>query len=106
VYARVTLLEIDTMRISVDDALTQFETTVLPEAKAQPGFEGLFAFTTPEGKAMLISFWDTPDEADATSGQRWYNDALAEFMTLFRSAPGRERYEVRIAIPPVQRVNA
>jgi hypothetical protein len=94
------------MRISVDDALAQFQTLVLPQAKAQPGFEGLFALTTPEGKALLISFWDTPAEADANGGQSWYSDALAEFMTMFRSAPGRERYEVRIAIPPALRLSA
>ena len=99
-YARTTLLEIDTMRISVDDALAQFEEMVIPRLREQPGFAGVYALTTPDGKAMLITFWETAAQADADSGTDWYPKVLAEFTTLFRSPPGRERYEVRVAMPP------
>jgi hypothetical protein len=99
-YARTTLLEIDTMRVPLDAALAQFEGAVMPRLREQPGFCGLYALTTPEGKAMLISFWENEAQADATSESGWYPDVLAEFTTLFRSPPGRECYEVRIAVPP------
>jgi hypothetical protein len=100
-YARSTLLEIDTMRVSVDDALAEFERSVLSRLGQQPGFAGVYALTTPEGRAMLLSFWDTPEQADASGDAGWYPDVLAEFTTMFRSPPGREHYEVRIARPPV-----
>jgi hypothetical protein len=101
-YARTTLLEIDTLRVSVDDALELFEATVMPRLRAQPGFCGLYALTTPEGRAMLISFWDTAEQADATAESGWYPEVLSEFTTLFRAPPGREHYEVRVTVPPRQ----
>ena len=99
-FARTTLLEIDTLRASVDDALSQFEEQVIPRLREQDGFAGVYALTTPEGKAMLITFWHTADEADANSDGGWYPAVLAEFTTFFKSPPGRERYEVRVALPP------
>jgi hypothetical protein len=99
-YARTTLLEIDTVRISLDGAVAEFERVVVPRLREQPGFRGVYALTTPEGRAMLISFWETAEQADAESPTGWYPDALAEHMTFFRSPPGRERYEVRVAIDP------
>lgn len=100
-YARTTLLEIDTLRVAVDDALNAFEKDVLPRLRAQPGFAGVYALTTPEGKAMLITFWSTADQADAGDASSWYSAVLDEYTTLFRAPPGRERYEVRVAVPPV-----
>jgi heme-degrading monooxygenase HmoA len=101
VYARTTLLEIDTLRVPLDEALHQFEAAVLPQLQEQPGFRGLYALTTPAGRAMLITFWDTVEEADAGTDTGWYPETLAEYTTLFRSPPGRETYEVRVAVPPV-----
>ena len=99
-YARTTLLEIDTVRVPLDDALAVFESSVVPRLRQQPGFCGLYALTTPDGRAMLLSFWDTAEQADASADSGWYPDVLAEFMTMFRSPPGREHYEVRVALPP------
>jgi hypothetical protein len=48
---------------------------------------------------MLLTFWDTAEQA-ATDEAGWYPSVLEEFTTLFRSAPGRDRYEVRVAMPP------
>ena len=99
-YARTTLLEIDTLRASVDDAVAQFEREVVPRLQEQDGFAGAYALATPEGKAMLITFWDTAEQAEARGEAGWYPAVLAEFTTLFKSPPGRERYEVRLALPP------
>jgi heme-degrading monooxygenase HmoA len=100
-YARTTLLEIDTLRVALDDSLEMFETTVLPRLREQPGFCGTYVLTTPEGRAMVISFWESAEEADAGAESGWYPEVLSEFTTLFRSPPGREHYEVRVAVPPL-----
>jgi heme-degrading monooxygenase HmoA len=100
-YARTTLLEIDTLRVDLDDAVAEFEAAVMPRLHEQPGFLGLYALTTPDGRAMLISFWETAESADAGAEAGWYPAVLAEYTTMFRSPPGRETYEVRVAVPPV-----
>jgi hypothetical protein len=38
VYSRVTLLEIDTVRIDLDSALELFRERVLPQVREQPGY--------------------------------------------------------------------
>ena len=88
-YARVTLLEIDLVRVNIDEALATFEREVVPRLHDQPGFRSVLVFTNPEGKGLITSFWDSPEAADsADSG--FYGETLAQYATLFRSAPGRE----------------
>jgi hypothetical protein len=100
VHARVTLLEIDTVRVPLHDAVATFADQVAPRLRSQPGYRGVYALATPEGKAMLVSFWDTAEQADSNDTNVWYSDVLAEFVTLFRAPPGREHYEVRFAEHP------
>ena len=93
-YARVTLLEVDTVRTSMDDALALFRERTLPRLREQAGYRGVYVLTTQEGKGLLMSLWDTEEQA-ATEGEHGFYDAeIARFTTLFRSPPGRDRYEV------------
>lgn len=97
-YARTTLLEIDTVRISMQEALQLFEEQVLPGLEEQEGYRGVFVLTTPEGRGMIMSLWDS-DEAAASAGA-FATGALERHMMLFRAPPGREIYEVVIAEAP------
>lgn len=99
-YARVTQLEIDTMRTSVDDAIAMFREGVLPGLKDQPGYSGVYAMSTPAGQAVLISFWANEDEAAAVNDGGWYESVLQSYATLFRSPPGRGYYEVLVSDVP------
>lgn len=99
-YARATLLEIDTERASVADALATYEQSVLPEIHQQPGYRGCYVLTTREGKGMILTFWTTEEQASAVGDSGFYSDVLARYVTLFRSPPGRERYEVAFAEEP------
>ena len=99
IYARVTLLEIDTVRATIDDAVATFEADVLPRLHEQPGFRGVQVLTNPAGRGLIMSLWDTPEAADAGESG-FYGEMLAAHATLFRSPPGRERYEVRLTDPP------
>lgn len=94
-YSRVTQLEIDTMRIGVGDAVTLFEEEVVPELAVQEGYLGAVALATPEGKGMIVTFWETEDGARDASG--FASGELAHYMTLFKAPPGREIYEVAFA---------
>jgi hypothetical protein len=93
-HARVTLFEIDTLRTSLDEALELFRQRVLPKLRQQPGCEGVIALDTPEGKGMLISFWDGEAAASASIETGFYDEQIAEFTMFLRQPPGREHYEV------------
>jgi hypothetical protein len=97
-YSRVTLLEIDTLRTTVDEAVALFEDEVLPDLREQDGYEGVVVLANPDGKAMLVSVWETED--DAVASAEFARGALEQFVTLFRSPPGREQYEVMLAELP------
>jgi len=93
-FARLTLLEIDTVRVSMDEALDRFRVEIAPQLRDQPGYRGVFVLTTEEGKGALLSLWETEEQAAVNGEHQFYGEALGSFATLFRSAPGRERYEV------------
>jgi len=98
-YSRVTLLEIDTLRTSMESSVARFTDEVLPELREQEGYEGVLVLTTPEGKGMVVSFWDTLEAAAAATA--FAAAAVERFVTLYSAAPGREHYEVAFADLPI-----
>lgn len=46
-YSRVTLLEIDTLRVSIEDATGLFRAEVIPRLREQEGFVGAVVLATP-----------------------------------------------------------
>ena len=97
-YSRVTLLELDTVRIPADEALGLFKREVVPHLHDQTGYEGVLVFLNPEGKGMLVTFWSS--EEDATASAPFAAGALERYTMLFKSPPGREQYEVAFAEMP------
>jgi heme-degrading monooxygenase HmoA len=97
-YSRVTLLEIDTVRTDIEDAVELFETNVLPGVRELPGYEGVAVMVTPEGKGMIVSFWDSEESVAASAG--FAASAIEEFVTIYRAPPGREHYRVVCAEMP------
>ena len=97
-YSRVTLLEIDTLRIDVDDVVTRFEEEILPRVRELPGFEGVAVMVTPEGKGMVVSFWESEETVEESAGVA--ATAVEEFVTVYRTPPGREHYRVAYAELP------
>ena len=91
-YSRVTLLEIDTMRIRMEDAAALFDREVLPRMREVDGFDGVLVLATPEGKGMIVSFWETQEEAEDASG--FAAGELERYVALFSAPPGRECYQV------------
>lgn len=91
-HARATLLEIDTMRIGVEDAATLFDRDVLPGLAEQEDYTGAIVLATPEGKGLILTLWES--EAAAADPAGFASGELDRFATLFRSPPGREYYRV------------
>ncbi len=100
--ARVTLAEIDAVRMSIDQAVALFRDSVVPALHEQEGFEGVYVLLSDEGKVLAVTFWDS--EASADTGIRgsrsFYAEQVEKFVTLYRSPPGRETYDVVVADAP------
>lgn len=100
--ARVTLAEIDPVRMSVDRAVRLFQDSVVTALREQEGYEGAYVLVSDEGKVLALTFWETEEAAQAgLQGTRsFYAEQIEKFVTLYRSAPGREMYDVVVADKP------
>jgi heme-degrading monooxygenase HmoA len=93
-YARTTLFEIDTLRISVDAALEQFKASIVPEMRKQAGYVGVYVMSTPEGKGLIMTLWASKEAAEAGVESGYYDEQVAKFVAMFRAPAGRDHYEV------------
>ena len=93
-FARTTLFEIDTLRISLNEAVKQYRESIVPEARKQTGYRGMYVMATPEGKGLILSLWESEDDAKEGMASGYYDEQVAKFVTMFRSPPGRDQYEV------------
>jgi heme-degrading monooxygenase HmoA len=100
--ARVTLAEVDAVRVSANRAVEVFRDSVVPALREQEGYHGVYLLLSNEGKALALTFWDSEESAAAgLAGSRsFYAEQIGKFVTLYRSPPGRETYDVVIADAP------
>jgi heme-degrading monooxygenase HmoA len=100
--ARVTLAEIDVVRMRLENAIELFKESVVPALREQDGYQGVYVLLSPDGKVLAITFWESEEAAEAgiAGGRGFYAQQIEKFVTLYRSPPGREHYEVVLADAP------
>ena len=100
--ARVTLAELDVVRMRLEDATELFKESVVSALREQDGYQGVYVLLSPEGKVLAITFWESEEAAEAgiAGGRSFYAQQIEKFVTLYRSPPGREHYEVVLADAP------
>jgi heme-degrading monooxygenase HmoA len=98
--ARVTLAEIDTLRMPLSEAIEVFESRIAPALREQKGFEGVYVLATPEGKALVMTLWHDAEAAEAGVASGLYAEQVEQYVAVFRSPPGRELYDVVHAETP------
>jgi heme-degrading monooxygenase HmoA len=100
--ARVTIAELDPLRMSIQEATEVFDNSVVPALREQDGYEGVYVLVSPQGQALALTLWRDEEAADAglEGGRSFYSEQLEKFVTIYRSPPGREHYEVVIADLP------
>jgi len=64
--ARVTLAEIDAVRMSVKQAVELFRDSVVPALREQEGYEGVYVLLSEEGKVLALTFWDSEEAAESS----------------------------------------
>jgi heme-degrading monooxygenase HmoA len=101
--ARATIAELDTVRMSVERAVELFEESVVPALLEQDGYEGVYVLVSPQGQALVLTFWRDDEAADAglAGGRSFYAEQVEKFVTIYRSPPGRETYDVLVADAPL-----
>jgi heme-degrading monooxygenase HmoA len=99
--ARATMAEVDAVRMPVGEAVELFRKSVLPALREQDGFEGAYVLLSPEGKALVLTFWSDDETAESGLASGFYREQVAKFMTVFGSGSGRETYEVVVAEAPL-----
>ena len=92
--ARVTLAEIDTLRMPLAEAIGVFESRIAPALREQDGFEGVYVLATPEGKALVMTLWRDEEAAEAGVASGLYAEQVEQYVAVFRAPPGREVYDV------------
>jgi heme-degrading monooxygenase HmoA len=98
--ARVTLAEIDTVRMSLEQAVARFEELILPELRELDGYEGVYVLATPDGRALVMTLWENEEAARREIDSGFYRSQVEKFVTIYRSPPGRETYDVLVADEP------
>jgi len=96
------MAEIDPVRTSVGEAVQLFRQSVVPALHEQLGYEGLYVLLSPEGQALVLTFWSSEEAADAgLEGSRsFYAEQVDKFVTMYKAPPGRETYQVVLAEEP------
>ncbi len=92
-YARITRSQV---RIDREDLTIKItKESVLPAAKAQKGYRGLFLFMNKKtGEGTTLSFWDSEEDCLASEDNHYYQEQLIKIMNFLSSPLVRERYEV------------
>jgi len=100
--ARVTVAEIDFLRMGLDESTELFRDSVVSALREQEGYEGCLVLVSPEGQALALTFWRDAESADAgvAGGRSFYAEQVEKFVTIYRSPPGRETYNVVVADLP------
>ena len=94
-FARLTIVQ---MKIdSIDEATKLYEESVVPAAKSQKGYCGIYLLTDRKtGKGISIALWDSEEDAIANEQSGYYQEQVNKFKDIFTAPPVREEYEVSV----------
>ena len=94
-YARVVTVQIQPGKM--DEMISIYRDSVVPAAKEQKEFKGIFALTdTDTNKAISIALWETEADMKAGEASGYLNEQIAKVAPTFAGSPATERYEVSV----------
>ena len=94
-FARLTIVQVKPDKI--DDVVKIYGDHVVPSAKAQKGYKGIFMLTDRKtGKGISISLWESEQDAIANDKSGYYQLQVGRFKDYFTKPPVQEGYEVSI----------
>ncbi len=94
-FARLTTGQMKTDRL--DEAVKLYEESVVSLGKQKKGRCGTYYLIDRRtGKTIVISLWDSEDDAIATEKSGYYQEQVNKFKDFYIDAPVREGYEVSV----------
>ena len=95
-YARVSITQGQPGQ--TDEVIRIYRDSVVPAAKQQKGFKGLYLLGDRKtGKGLTISLWDTEADMTASETSGYYQQQVAKFKDIVSGPTVWEAYEVSIA---------
>ena len=94
-FARLTTVYVKPDR--VDKAIEIFNESIIPAAREQEGYQGADVLVDREsGKGVVITFWETEENAIANEENKYYQEQLLKTVVLFIADPRREGFDVGV----------
>jgi len=94
-YARVTVAPAHTPKI--DETIKVMRDSILPMARKQKGFKGLFFLTNRmTSKHIVITMWNTEADLRAEESSGFYHEQVAKKAQLLAGPAIMEDYEVSV----------
>ncbi len=94
-HARVVTVQL--LPGKVDEAIRVYRDSIVPAAKQQQGFKGLYDLVDRgTGKGLSITLWNT--EADMAAGEAsgYLREQIAKVASSFAAPPTTEHFEVAV----------
>ena len=92
-FARLTTGQVK--KDKLDEFLKVYRESIIPAAETQKGIGGDYCLTNREtGRFVIISFWDSEEEAIANEQSGYYQEQVDKIKHLLTELPIHERYEV------------
>jgi hypothetical protein len=92
-YGRLTRIQVRVER--VEHTVKIFKESVVPAAKQQKGYRGIFLFmNTITGEGTTLALFDSEKDCLASEENHYYQEQLVKVMNFFTAPPVREGYEV------------
>jgi len=92
-YARMTTLAFHVDKY--DDGVRAFKESVVPAARAQKGFRGIYLLADRKaGRCVALTVWKDEAAAVANEENRYYQEQLVKLLPFYASPPVREGFEV------------
>ncbi len=94
-YARLVTIQLHTG--TLDEAVQIFRDSTVPDAKQQPGFQGVLALVDRSAnKAISITLWQTEAEAKASATGGHLQAQINKFASHLAAPPVVETFEVAV----------
>jgi len=92
-FARLTTSELHPE--TLDEAVQVYRDSVVPDARQQPGFQGVLALVDRSAhKAISITIWQTEAEAQASATGGYLQAQINKFTSHLAAPPAVETFEV------------